>query len=98
MEGEGSSGEIGVMQVTPAAGNQIGLALSLDSTLAEQAEAGVRYLAWLERQVVGYVPGRYGTNWPVRAYNAGPRGADNGGGYAYAGKVSSAVTLIEMLV
>jgi len=78
----GPDGEIGIMQVTPVAQQQTGYFLDTDSSLADQANAGVAYFTWLRVQH----PDR-SVFWAVRAYNVGPAGANAGRGIDYLRKV-----------
>jgi soluble lytic murein transglycosylase-like protein len=78
----GDDGEIGIMQVTPSAMDQVGYYLTLDSSMADQANAGVAYFVWLR---VAH-PDK-SIFWAIRAYNAGPGGANAGRGTEYLWKV-----------
>jgi soluble lytic murein transglycosylase-like protein len=98
--GKGPAGEIGVMQVTPGAMQDTGYYINEDSTVAAQVASGAAYLDWLReyyrnniRQFIsweGITIGDYiDWDWIIRAYNAGPRGAEQGYGFDYLEKVKA---------
>lgn len=79
----GSSGEIGIMQVTPVAMQQVGCFIDLNSGLDDQIEAGCAFLGWLVNE--------FGSDYAmvIRAYNVGVAGARSGHGELYLTRVLS---------